>query len=85
MQSELSSEDDWTLFLSSLEADVLDAFMSVVSLLEVSRDLADCFRPVTLGHLRQRPEPVEGEPLLVGRHLGDDRSNTPQRLLSAAA
>lgn len=82
---ELWGENDWIYFLLSLEDEVCESFMALVSLFEVSRNVAECFRPVTIGHVSQYPEPFERGELVVGREHQDVPRETPERILRAAA
>ena len=82
---ELWNEDDWTYFLLSLEESVLDSFMSLVSVFEVSRDFAECFCPVNFGHVRQHSDQLDHGQLVSGRQLGEVYGDTPERFLNTAA
>ena len=79
------AEDDWVLFLSSLESEVFDAFMNLVTTFEVHRDLADSFRPLALGHISQHAEPPDHHPLVGRRQRLDQPGESVQCFLNRAA
>ena len=78
-------EDDWTYFLAALDAPVFDAFMGLVELLEVSRDFADSFCAVIVGHPCQLAEPADHNPLVSGRQWLNESRKPVQRLMNRAA
>lgn len=81
----MMGENDWTSLLVQMESDVFDAFMELVSIFEEQRDLAYCFRPLTLGHPRQQSEPLDSEQLLIVGQHDDLAGNAEKHLLSLAA
>lgn len=82
---EMWGEDDWLDFFLSLEDTVYDAFTSLLSLFEVSRDFAECFCPVNFGHIRQYSDQLDHGQLVSAGQLGEVYGDTPERVLNPAA